>query len=236
MSEIPQNQPLEVISSSQLEIQDIINTSPYLAELYKHEPKYAEMLALVRQKTGSILAGDAPRTVYYVGIGGGDQPLDPFTAFSLFDADTVIGVDLLSSPNERYRNVEAVVKSTHRRFPNRGFTLLDLDDHSAHFQLDGRDRSLHVVQADARSFQPEEDISIIYSKGTTDLLTHIPATVADSAHIIFLQEEELFNNRVTDHYRAQGFHSLELISVPDDQALMNQAHVTPGAMPIFLCK
>lgn len=212
-------------------LSDLIAASPYLSRLARENRSKALFNAYI-YALALRAAGTNPLTAYYVGIGGGDEPIDVLSAFEKLGVDEVVGVDLLNRtgyPEEPMTTSAKIdpILGVHRHHQEVWYTRVDAmlqkqqeqggdihiiraDEGSAEFTYLGKRRKIKIHQGDAASFIPPIPTPIIYSKATVGLVARVPEEVLRGVNLIYNEDNLLSQQSVKTAASRHGFKEIDL--------------------------
>lgn len=158
-------------------------------------------------------------TVYYPGIGGGDQPFDILGAFISTDADEVFGVDMLDG-REDIRDFHKWAERAGERLGEKGQMQITEDDEywTATFNLYGKPRKLavskHPTDVSDRNptpyVPPENTGAILYSRGTATLTNRMPEAANQQVRAIMVSDDyDRLTEDVQRHWQKRGFTNID---------------------------
>lgn len=181
--------------------------SPPISESRRY---YSEIQRLLKEKLGE----NTPIRVYYPGIGGGEEGIDPFSPFILLDADEVFGIDRSELLQDSTQYDEKVRRKLNlcdsfedyvKYLNGRGVTNVEDIAYETTdvywrvtFTFNGRRRQVTMLRQpiDAERYIPSQDFdfNVIYSRRTIGLVGRLPDEVLHRAQAIF----------TTEHYQRDG--------------------------------
>lgn len=186
-------------------LEDVIKDSALLTQIAEINRSVALVRAYYYDQ-----AAKAGRVAYYPGIGGGNEALDPLSAFSTLDVDEVIGVDLQTNPDPAKIRVDVGLAKIGKNGLYK-IEILESDKYYARFIFDGRERKLTVVKGDAYTYIPSDHPPIIYQRRETGLIPQLPTRVIEEAKLIALADDNPFTPRQCASFGLQhGFSPVDL--------------------------
>jgi hypothetical protein len=194
------------------DLQRVIDRSLYLTSVAERNPSHAFLMSYYRALADRATSGDEKKVVYYPGIGGGDEPVDPLSAFMHLDADEVIGVDLQFARNPDRTKVNVAFEKAAMERELFGISDVRTDETSATFLLDGRPRKLTVYKGDATTFIPPGTLpSLLYQRRETSLIPRLPQQIIDAAQLIYCSDDHGYSPQSAANMgRANGFAAIDL--------------------------
>lgn len=193
-------------------------------------PETDKRLSLIHAEIKKVIPG--PVRAYYPGIGGGEEFVDPLSAFVYTGADSVFGVDTFEHPegSEELGTVTTTYDFRHvgeeivKHLSDNGFDpkiAVQQDDkfYTCSFEMNGRSRELKIrkTTTNALEFVPPEPFNLVYSKRTVGIVGNLPPRVLEEARVLFFIGEGISDaNEVQNAGEQLGFRNIDLAELTRD--------------------
>lgn len=209
-------------------------------EVKKEDTYFAKLQRTVKEAVGS-----GPISVYYPGIGGGEEPIDSVGPFADIDADEVYGVDIFDIPFDR-QNLGAKLAQAENRLQQYANSInaqsfkvtQDNKIWLAEFNVGGKRKTLEIPKnsIDATLTAPPKSYPVVYTRRTYTLIKDLPTEVLRNTRVIFDIEQYQAEARIIGDLGSKlGFTNIDLTKSPNAKKMLGTEY-SPSLLRLLVRK